>query len=235
LYARKQAFPGKEIYVKYQPEKISTFKLLFNYGYTEDYLHENNFVTINYGLEENDPQYIFKKFILDEESFIENKNFYLYSKYQYNDYFFNLIRFNCVSTNVFDYVKTLIEVASSRSEKSIKFKLKHMKYNEDKNVELCFLDKLHSLMTEIYNKFDSTYEQDLDYYQKNKNVLSENLKNIYFYRLSIKYIIDKHISFCNIMNELYKMNGEDVYAYLENNQTFKEEYHYYLEKYLFKL
>jgi hypothetical protein len=79
-------------------------------------------------------------------------------------------------------------------------------------------------MTKIPDKFDSTYQQDLDFYQKNKNILSENLKNIYYYRLSLKYIIQKYISFCNIMKELYYINRDDISTYLKNNKRFNEEY-----------
>ncbi len=140
LNAYKQAFPGKEIYLKYQPFKMSTFKILFNYGYTEDYLNEHNLVKIKYGLDEKDPQYIYKKLILNEENVEVKKNFHFYSKYEDNYDFFKIIRFNFVSTNIFEYVKTVTEVPSSRFKKSLKFKLKYIIYYLDKDIELCFLD-----------------------------------------------------------------------------------------------
>ena len=104
-----------------------------------------------------------------------------------------------------------------------------MSFHNKIELEINFLNKLKNILERNYNKFDKTLEEDIEFFNNNKEFLTSNLKNIYSYRISMKSLYKFYFSFCDQMINLLKMSPSQFNEHISNNPTFYLRHKDYLD------
>jgi hypothetical protein len=234
MYSDRATLPGVEIYTRYDTQRMTNFYTLFSYGFTVDeFKIKGEFVKFEYGLNMKDHQ--FKKKVLHFlQKGIRTSNIYkVFNQYNNEDHeLFNIIRVNCVKEDFWDYMNEVSLKATTARDKSTNFHLKHLQHNPNKEIEICFLDKLRKIMNNNYDKFGETFEEDLQFLENHRDSLDYNRRNIYNYRLSIKYIYKYYLNFVIVMKKLYQMEKQEVENYISNNPSVMTDFGFYIKTYI---
>lgn len=251
VYGNIQSDSNRELYTSYG--HISNEWLLMNYGFT---LEENphNDVWLRITLPPDDKYYYLKFFLLNKKGIKTSKKMPLCINLESikTMHFLNLFRFVHYQENLNKYLDILYDLKNKTPKQSMIFRnsktalqvdylFDNKKDNEEYNFnpyyftavdiseEKYLLKKLKELLQESLNDFISTLEEDIQIYEKNKHIMSFNVRNIYTYKITQKQVIHFFIEFCDKMIHLLSFEQYSEFKkYWLKNEKDLNKYHYYI-------
>ena len=239
LISNKEITPGEEITINFSLKPMKHSIELVNYGSCcEGNLSEKEKISLEFLLEVDIDNYNEKEDIIKKIKGNENNLSLIIDSNFESDILkgvFNLIRFASVKenwTNFKDYIIKLYKSSlkeNDNGENLNDFRIFWMSFHNKIELEINFLNKLKNILERNYNKFDKTLEEDIEFFNNNKEFLTSNLKNIYSYRISMKSLYKFYFSFCDQMINLLKMSPSQFNEHISNNPTFYLRHKDYLD------
>ena len=98
----------------------------------------------------------------------------------------------------------------------------------DIDEEVYMLKQFKELLSEILNNFPSNIEEDENFLQNSGNIISENIRNIYKYRISQKKILTFYLNFCDKMSYLFEMDYKTFKEYYKLKKNELIDFDYYI-------